>query len=121
MAKNDFWHSDTEEEFNSGPFKTREEALADARVIYEEDEEFYIGREGEAKAEEAITADMLIDAMDEYLYEECGECADGIEANPKNRIALQEKVQKTIAEWFEQCGNRPTSFPIVEIEEVEPK
>ena len=120
------WMYGCAETWTSDLYDTRREAIM-AALAQEEEE----GRTLEGKpfvlhvgqvvmAGVSIDADLLLESMDETLYDECGEAAEAWTGGmTKAEIALlEERLNAVFETWMDETNNRPNCYCIENVEIV---
>jgi len=115
-AKNVYYGGVNEEWFNSGPFDSREEAIAEMRETYG-DRGFWIGIRGDYKPFTRDFVDELLELEACDVSDECGPGASDDWPPRIDKAARDEANAKIAAILNELCGECSV-FPITHSEHI---
>jgi hypothetical protein len=112
------WGYSTNEEWYTGFFDSREEAIAEARSAGE-DGRLWVGQFRDPMApEDCIDAEDLIERVlcqDDY----CGDWAEGaLDCTPEQERELTAAIRRVFGEWMDRHGLRPQFGVVGNAEEV---
>jgi hypothetical protein len=118
MEINGKWGYSTNEEWYTGFFDSREEAIAEARSAGE-DGRLWVGQfRAPIAPEDCVDAEMLIEAVlcqDDY----CGDWAeDALDCSPAQRDELTADIRRVFGAWVDRHGLRPKFCVVGDAEEV---
>jgi len=98
----------------SGGFKTREDAIAEARVEGEGDS-FATGKY--EKVDHSINADSIIEQLQEDCYELCGDAADSFLMDLDKKVVddLNGVLNAALVDWIKK-HNLDTVFHVIDVQ-----
>ena len=117
MSMKGKWGYSTNEEWYTGSFDTREDAIAEGREYGSS--RFWVGQFVDPPTPESyIDAEDIIEKVlcqDEY----CLECADGcLSCTREQQDELTTAIRKTFGEWLDKHDLRPTFGLVENAEEI---
>ena len=107
-----------EGEYYNGLYNSIEEAIKDAKATDENAEEVYIGVAVKHKYRWHSNEEQIIESMQENLYEDCGEFAEGQTDRITNEqeIELGRMIDKAVGEWVDKYDIKPTCYTVTNVE-----
>lgn len=106
--------------WNNGLFDTKEDAINEAKRLYDEGDAFYIGQATSNDIGVGCNVDSLLEDIALQVYDEVGEVAEDYLAyvEKDHRNILEERINNIVLNWMKEFEYEPSFYKITNVEKM---
>ena len=102
--------------YDSGLFETKKEAIESAKKDRPEEENVWIGTAVKPTLRWNSCEEEIIESIQEDLYDQCGEYAEGQldDITNKQELDLAKMIDEAVAKWIKKYDIKPSCYTVAD-------